>query len=326
MKKSISLFFLTILLTACQASPATATSTSTSSADSLPIATKVAPVATASTTLDMIPTATFPSPPVTPTATPYTTHTSSKDGMPQVFVPTGSVRMGGLDVHADSDELPDHIVQVKAFWLDQLEVTNGMYALCWQSGVCRAPQKFSSNTRTSYFDNPDFKDYPVIQVTWLDAKNYCEWAGRRLPTEAEWERAARGDDFRTFPWGDEPPSATYANFNNLIRDTSRVGSYQAGASPFGAFDMAGNVWEWVMDIYDPHYYASSPQNDPTGPEQTVSNFAHVIRGGSYQDAWVDLRVSNRGYELGPNPRAAFNSPDLYGRSSAKIGFRCASDN
>jgi formylglycine-generating enzyme required for sulfatase activity len=245
--------------------------------------------------------------------------------MPQVFIPEGVMRMGGLDVQAENDELPDHQVRMHAFWLDRLEVTNGMYGLCVQAEVCRPPQKISSQKRASYFDNPDFQDYPVIQITWSDAKTYCGWAGRRLPTEAEWERAARGDDWRTYPWGDEPPSEIYANFDNLIRDTSRVGSYAAGASPFGVLDMAGNVWEWTADIYDPDYYLTSPESDPSGPPDSPDKFQRVIRGGSFQDVWMDIRVSNRGYEAGPNPRADYGSSDSFGRSSDKIGFRCASD-
>jgi len=260
----------------------------------------------------------------TPSA-PTTTRTSPIDGMPQVFVPAGTVRMGGLDVHADDrDELPAHTVSLDAFWIDQLEVTNAMYMLCVQAGACTPPGDWASDRRSSYFNNEEFKDYPVVHVTWEQANTYCAWAERSLPTEAEWERAARGDDFRNYPWGDEPPSELYANFNRLVGDTSRVGSDAAGASPFGALDMAGNVWEWVADLYGIEYYSVSPQHNPTGPGTNTTNL-RVIRGGSFQDEWVDLRVSKRGAALGPDPDARYKDPDREGEHSSKIGFRCVED-
>jgi formylglycine-generating enzyme required for sulfatase activity len=245
--------------------------------------------------------------------------------MTQLYVPAGSVNMGGLDVFAENDEKPAHIVQIDALWIDQVEVTNGMYGLCVKAGACLPLVKVNSDNRPQYFDVPEFQDYPVVYVTWLDAKSYCEWAGRRLPTEAEWERAARGDDMRTYPWGGEPPNTSLANFNNELGDTSRVGSYAAGASPFGALDMAGNVWEWVADFYNQSYYASSPVANPTGPDEQLQNLNRVVRGGSYQDGQLNLRLSNRGYELGTDPSALPGSESYLGRSSVKIGFRCAAD-
>jgi len=261
----------------------------------------------------------------TPTEVASTQRTSPIDGMPQAYVPAGTLHMGGLDVHADDrDELPAHDVSLDAFWIDQLEVTNAIYMLCVQDRACLPPKDWASDRRPSYFNNEEFKDYPVVHVTWEQAGTYCAWAERRLPTEAEWERAARGDDFRNYPWGDEPPSGEYANFNRLVNDTSRVGSYAAGASPFGALDMAGNVWEWVADLYGTEYYKSSPEHNPTGPEASSTNL-RVIRGGSFQDEWVDLRVSKRGAALGPAPDALFDAPDRDGEYSSKIGFRCVAD-
>jgi eukaryotic-like serine/threonine-protein kinase len=242
--------------------------------------------------------------------------------MPQVFIPAGTLRMGGLDVYSvATDELPAHTVSLEAFWTDQLEVTNAMYMLCAQAGACTPPMNWSSGKRFSYFNNEEFKDYPVVHVTWGQAQAYCEWAGRRLPTEAEWERAARDDDLRNFPWGDEPPGEAHANFNSLVNDTSRVGSYPAGASPFGALDMAGNVWEWVADLYAIGYYSVSPEHNPPGPE-TSSTDRRVIRGGSFQDGWVNLRVSKRGSALGPIPNSPYDTPGRNGEHSSKIGFRC----
>lgn len=318
MKKTILILSL-IFLTAC------ATPTQTTDVPPLPSPTAPATVSEASPTPEGIPTATFPAPPASPTTVTFTTRISPADNMTQVLVPAGILHMGGFDIHAENDELPAHDITLKEFWLDQTEVTNGMYALCVQSGACRPPQKVSSNRQPEYFGNPEFQDYPVIQIAWMDAQTYCTWAGRRLPTEAEWERAARGDDMRTYPWGDEPPSEKFANYNDLIHDTSRVGSYAAGASPFGVLDMAGNVWEWVSDYYDVDYYLTSPTENPLGSSQTPRLFQRVIRGGSYQDPWVNIRLANRGYEAGPNPNATFDSPELLGSSSVKIGFRCASD-
>jgi serine/threonine-protein kinase len=271
------------------------------------------------------PEAVLSSPIALTTAAPANERTSTIDGMPQVYVPAGILRMGGLDVHADDrDELPAHTVSLDAFWIDQLEVTNAVYMLCVQAGDCTPPMDWASNEHPSYFNNAEFKDYPVVHVTWQQAKTYCRWAGRRLPTEAEWERAARGDDFRNFPWGDAPPSAAYANFNYLAGEISRVGSYPAGASPFGALDMAGNIWEWVADLYEVEYYKISPEHNPPGPATNTTNL-RVIRGGSYQDDWVNLRVSKRGAAFGPDQDIRDNDEDNANEHSSKIGFRCVAD-
>jgi formylglycine-generating enzyme required for sulfatase activity len=245
--------------------------------------------------------------------------------MPQVYIPAGTFRMGGMDVRRAPNELPEHDVTLDAFWMDQLEVTNAMYALCVNSGGCIPPQDFKSQRRPSYFNNPEFKDYPVIYVTWGQAKAYCDWAGRRLPTEAEWERAGRGDDFRTFPWGEDKADGLLANFNMLVGDTSRVGTYPAGASPFGVLDMAGNVAEWVNDFYSFSYDLSSENiSNPSGPT-TSSSLQRVVRGGSLGDAEINIRVSKRSSVLGSNLSAVPGSPAYLGDFSPRIGFRCAAD-
>lgn len=313
------LLILTFLSAACQPTP------SASPATPLPASpsetTFATPTVTAPETSTPEPLSSTPAPTAT-TVAPDNERTSPIDGMPQVYVPAGTVRMGGLDIHADErDELPAHDVSLDAFWIDQLEVTNAMYLLCVQTGACALPNDWASDRRNSYFNNEAFKDYPVVHVTWEQAGVYCAWANRRLPTEAEWERAARGDDFRNYPWGDEPSGEIYANFNRLVNDTSRVGSYMAGASPFGALDMAGNVWEWVADYYGTDYYNSSPELNPTGPETSSTNL-RVIRGGSFQDESINLRVSKRGAALGSAPNAPFDAPNRNGEHSSKIGFRC----
>ena len=319
MKKSlIPIFFL--LLAACQSTNTVVAPTETASVIVIP------PTETA--TVEVQPSATLELPTPTPgtTATPAPVERASPmDGMIEVQIPAGILHMGAYDVNADPDEKPAHEVSMHSYWMDKVEVTNGMYTLCIQAGACSKQHDPFSQRRPDYFTNPEYRDYPVVNVTWEEATIYCTWAGRRLPTEAEWERAARGDDLRTYPWGDDLPSQQYANFDNVIHDTSRVGSYAAGASPYGILDMAGNVWEWVNDLYREDYYQTAPTADPAGPTQTSGRYNRAIRGGSYQDTFMDIRVSNRGSLKGPNPLLLADDPARYGQSSVKIGFRCAAD-
>jgi len=252
--------------------------------------------------------------------------TSSADGMIQVYVPQGSFQMGGLDTRASVDEKPVHKVDLNAFWVDKVEVTNAMYMLCVSAGVCSPPLTIKSETRNTYFNNPEFNDFPVVNVSWDNARQYCEWAGRRLPTEAEWEYAARGNTVNTYPWGEQKPDSTRGNFNYMYGDTNRVGSYTAGASPFGILDMAGNVNEWINDYYAPEYYANGPANNPTGPLARSNHFNRVVRGGSFADAEVDIRTSNRASVLGPDFNAALGTREYTGDYSPRIGFRCVADN
>jgi len=262
-------------------------------------------------------------PTVAPTEEAVTFRTSTIDGMPQVYIPAGTFHMGGYDIRAAQDEFPAHDVTLHAYWMDQLEVTNAMYQLCVASTQCTPPQTLRSNRRDNYYNNSEFKDYPVVYVTWGQAYNYCTWAGRRLPTEAEWERAARGDDMRTFPWGEDKADERFANFNMLVKDTSRVGSYPLGASPFGVLDMAGNVAEWTNDIYSPTFYSSAAAMfNPAGPVSS-SSLRRVVRGGSLGDAEINIRVSKRSAVLGSDLRAKEGSEEYLGDFSPRIGFRCA---
>jgi formylglycine-generating enzyme required for sulfatase activity len=251
---------------------------------------------------------------------------TSPDGMTEVFVPQGTFQMGGVDPAAAGDEKPVHKVSLHSYWIDKLEVTNAMYLGCLTAGACQPPQSVKSATRPSYFNNPDFNDFPVANVTWADAAAYCKWAGRRLPTEAEWEHAARGNDVRTYPWGDTKPDSTTANFNYQSGDTTRVGSYPGGASPFGALDMAGNVGEWVNDFYSGTFYNQNISSNPTGPNSRSNFFARVVRGGSYADSAIQLRVSKRSQVTGSNLNADAGTAAFLGDFSPRIGFRCASDN
>ena len=250
---------------------------------------------------------------------------SSGDGMVQVYIPQGSFQMGGMDSTASTDEKPVHKVDMKGYWIDKVEVTNAMYLLCVQAGVCSPPQNLTSETRQSYFNNPEFNDYPVVNVSWDSARQYCEWAGRRLPTEAEWEYAARGTTINTYPWGEDKPDATRANFNYMLGDTNRVGSYTSGASPFGVLDLAGNVFEWTNDYFDGEYYASGPASNPSGPLARSAYYKRSVRGGSFADGEAEIRAANRASVLGPNFDADLGSAAYVGDFSSRIGFRCASD-
>lgn len=271
--------------------------------------------------------------PLNPTAEPASDNTeagservSASDGMIEVFIPAGSFQMGGLDPAAATNEKPVRKVTMSAFWIDKVEVTNAMYADCVQAGGCNLPFAFKSDNRQSYFNNPEFADFPVVYVGWGEADAYCKWAGRRLPTEAEWERAARGDDFRTYPWGDDRATASYANFNYYYGDTNRVGSYPAGASFFGVLDMAGNIAEWVNDYYDSDYYTAAINNNPTGPAVRSSYFNRVVRGGTFADDDSYVRVSKRSSTRGPDFSADLDTPEYVGEYSPRIGFRCVSSN
>lgn len=316
MKKFIvaSLFFLTAC-TALKAPIVAFTPT--------PLSTNVPSTAVPTATMEpILPTASaVPAQIQIPTEEAVNQRVSPVDGMPQVYIPAGTFRMGGLDVRRAPNEIPEHDVTLDAFWMDQLEVTNAMYALCVQAAGCTPPQDFKSQRRPEYFNNPEFNDYPVIYVTWGQAKTYCEWTGRRLPTEAEWERAGRGDDLRTFPWGENKADGLLANFNMLVGDTSRVGTYPAGASPYGVLDMAGNVAEWVNDFYSPNY-ANAEMLNPAGPLNSATS-NHVVRGGSLGDAEINIRVSKRSSVLGSNLSARPDSSAYLGDFSPRIGFRCA---
>ena len=206
-----------------------------------------------------------------------------------------------------TDEAPPHQVYLDDFFIDKFEVTNALYRDCVDEGVCDPPTRTDSNTRPSYYDNSEFDDYPVIYVGWDMAETYCEWRGGHLPTEAQWERAARGTDERTYPWGEGIDStlANYAQYGS--EDTTPVGAFEGGASPYGVYDMAGNVWEWGADWYSDSYYRDSPPSNPPGPD---SGDFRVLRGGSWDDDGAFLRVSIRGR----------NDPEVI--SDNGFGFRC----
>lgn len=256
------------------------------------------------------------------------------------FVPSGVFSMGApydpsidlfspTDDEGFEDERPLHAVQLSSFFIETTEVTNAQYRACVAAGACVDAVDETSRTRHDYYLNPLFDDYPVVHVTHDQAAGYCAWRGRRLPTEAEWEKAARGETVRRYPWGDSAPVCLRANvdIHRATReddgsitvesacesDTMPVETYHVGASPYGALNMSGNVFEWTADRYASDYYDRTlyPHNniDPKGPD---AGERYVVRGGSYAATPYLSRVSYRQAYL---PDTAL--PDL--------GFRCAAD-
>lgn len=228
-----------------------------------------------------------------------------------VLVPAGEFLMGSD--REGEDEKPGHRVVLDAYYMDAYEVTVGHYAKFLDATGIEPPPDWKT------MNQPQHQKRPVVNVDWADAVRYCRWAGKRLPTEAEWEKAARGTDGRIYPWGNDSPTGLQANFGKSVPDKSQnygwrdhfalspVGVLEDGKSPYGIYDMAGNVWEWVSDWYDEHYYQSSPSRNPTGPS---SGNDKVLRGGSWNFTPRALRSTAR---LFTQPTDRF-----YG-----VGVRCA---
>jgi formylglycine-generating enzyme required for sulfatase activity len=264
----------------------------------------------------------------------------STDGMTMVYIPAGDFEMGWEDhrledgtlLIVDGDAKPIHMVYLDAYWIDQTEVTNSQYQKCVDAGFCTPPyfndnvitsfifRKNSTRIRNEYFYNSTLAQHPVVWMRWEQAQTYCHWAGGRLPTEAEWEKAARGTDGREYPWGDNF-FGDWVNFCDVngtckfpdndwddgYQDTAPVGSYPDGASPYGVLDMAGNVSEWVADLYEYDYYGNSPAANPTGP---ACGEKRLLRGGSFGHSAANVRSTLR-----DEVNARWHS-DSY-------GFRCA---
>ena len=258
------------------------------------------------------------------------------DGAMMVYVPAGEFEMGNDDDGVEDafqmcmryrghcerewfeDEQPVHTVALDGFWMDRTEVTNAQYQQCVESGACGPPAERGSHTRDSYYGDSAYDNHPVINVSWYQARSYCDWVGARLPTEAEWEYTARGPDGRMFPWGNEfGARLNYCDANCVLDwadeaiddgyvDTAPVGSFPRGASWCGVLDIAGNVWEWSADWYDDSYYARSTHRNPAG---TSSGEYRILRGSSW--------YSNRSYTRSTYRYS--NTPDYF---DVDVGFRC----
>jgi iron(II)-dependent oxidoreductase len=219
------------------------------------------------------------------------------DSAEMVLVPAGEFWMGSEE--GDDDEKPRHRVYMDAYYIDKYEVTNALYKRFMDATGRSAPL---------YWNDSKFNGarQPVVGVSWDDADAYCKWAGKRLPTEAEWEKAARGTDGRKYPWGAQWDSSRANSDESKLGRAKEVGSYPTGVSPYGVHDLAGNVWEWVADWYDRNYYERSPERNPTGPPAGQNK---VLRGGAWLDSPFYLRSA---YRVGSShPHHDY------------IGFRCA---
>lgn len=246
----------------------------------------------------------------------------------------------GADTGGQKDEHPAHKVTIKGFLLDKTEVTNEAYMKCVHAGVCRM---YRTDAAVKFHAGPDsafrHPKQPISAVSWKDAQTYCKWKGKRLPTEAEWEHAARGNDGRKYPWGNHPPDHTDGCFSGspppCNGHTAPVGSYPAGAGPYGHLDLAGNVWEWTASYYDPFAYrrptadkgipGTCPQIKKaqdwlrkhhkqgfTGTNPIPTDCDRVLRGGAYNYNPAGLRSMNRVHHPG--------------RFRILVaGFRCAKD-
>lgn len=323
------LLTLTTILSGCSASTATSTPAPVPGLEDTPQATIPA---TLVPTLTMLPpatstpapSATFTLPPsatatitLVPSETPFPTQIVDDFGVSLVLVPAGPFVMGS-DLWNDN-ERPVHTITLKAYYIDQFEVDNASFAeflnengnqiegnAPWIEAV--DPDLRVHEVAGVWTPDAGYADHPINETTWFAARAYCVWRGVRLPTEAEWEKAARGDDGRTYPWGEETPTCEMANFAGCFYDSVPVDSYPQSISPYGAYNMAGNVMEWVSDWYVHHYDPADSEN-PTGPEH--GDF-RIFRGGAWFTAATQVRTTYRFAKL---PVLTFQAN----------GFRCARD-
>jgi formylglycine-generating enzyme required for sulfatase activity len=220
------------------------------------------------------------------------------DNSQLVYIPVGDFIMG-----LGSGDAPQKTVSLDGYWIYKTDVTDKMYGQCVGTGNCAAP---AQEIGTPVYTNPVYGDYPVVGVTWDMAANFCKWAQGQLPTEAQWEKAARGSDGGVHPWGNENPGCDLLNYKGCLGHTNDVNDYPAGRSQYGLLDMAGNVFQWVNDFYDPNYYDNMPAQNPTGPG---SGDTHVIRGSSFESDASQTISAVRHYGGS-------------GHTNYDLGFRC----
>lgn len=264
-----------------------------------PAETVAAPTASA---LPVIPTETL-----SPTATSMPEEIGDSRNIRMRLIPTGEFTMGSNGGPADTR--PESVVNLDAFYIDKFEVTNEAYAVCVDAGICRRPLQGGSITRGSYYNDPNFLNYPVIFVDWKMAKAYCEWRDARLPTEAEWEKAARGADGNLFPWGNGDFNCGLANHSGCVGDTVPVNQYDQGQSVYGVYGMSGNVWEWTSSLYKIYPYVADDGREDLGKAGN-----RVLRGGS----WHFFGAQGTIYSY-----TRFKADASY--FGAYSGFRCAAD-
>jgi formylglycine-generating enzyme required for sulfatase activity len=227
--------------------------------------------------------------------------------MTMLYIPAGEFTMGSEpeDPCAHLDEQPKHKVYLDPYWIDQTEVTNGQYQLCVKAGSCPEPPVCGVGEST--YQDATKSLHPVTCLIWDEATLYCEWIGGRLPTEAQWEKAARGTEEYKYPWGTNFESSKCNSQEGSLDGPQAVGSFSPeGDSPFGLQDMAGNVWEWTRDWYDIEYYGRAPSENPGGP---AAGERRSLRGGSWYANDCSVRTSYRYYDV-PQGR------------SPGVGFRC----
>ncbi len=283
---------------------------------SMPASTLAVIVTSGPTLLDPLPTVTV-EPTIRPSPTALPLELTDANDVQMVLVPVGEFKMGSAD--GPEFDQPVNIVYLNSYYIDKYEVSNALYKACVDANICTPPKESKSATRASYYGNPEFDDYPVIAVSWFQTDAYCKWRGGNLPSEAQWEKAARGENDFIYPWGNTfnpallnfcdkncPASWAMKAFDDGYADTAPVTMFEGGQSPYGAYNMSGNVYEWILDWYNVYPGGNSNADDAFGETNKV------VRGGSWFDSDYMLRADHR-FKL---------SPDEF---EDVVGFRCTRD-